>query len=52
MADRNKTKNVRIWDGYGVGFWQMMTGVIFQFLVSIGLFFGTGWLMNHKVNIK
>ena len=29
-----------------------VTGVIFQFLVSIGLFFGTGWLMNHKVNIK
>ena len=29
-----------------------VTGVIFQFLISIGLFFGTGWLMNHKVNIK
>jgi len=29
-----------------------VTGVIFQFLVSIGLFFGTGWLMNHKVNIN
>ena len=29
-----------------------VTGVIFQLLVSVGLFFGTGWLMNHKVNIK
>lgn len=29
-----------------------ITGVIFELLVSIGLFFGTGWLMNHKVNIK
>lgn len=29
-----------------------ITGVIFELLASVGLFFGTGWLMNHKINIK
>ena len=29
-----------------------VSGIIFQLIACVGLFWGTGWLMEHKVNIK
>ena len=54
LADRNKTKNVRIWDGYGVGFWQMMTVLSITLLVlgamtfvfaGLRILYGDRWFM-------
>ena len=54
LADRNKTKNVHIWDGYGVGFWQMMTVLSMVLLVlgsmsfvfaGLRILYGDRWFM-------
>lgn len=54
MADKNQSKKVYIWDGYGVGFWQVMTvlsvillvlGSVTFVFAGLRILYGDRWFM-------
>lgn len=54
LADKNQSKKVYIWDGYGVGFWQVMTvlsvillvlGSVTFVFAGLRILYGDRWFM-------